>query len=62
MTSIPITQNKEHDIPSQILKTTLDYMRHSFLDPNVCGFWYISMLAWSQTLGVNWQKYLFIFH
>ena len=27
-----------------------------FLVPNMCGFWYICVLVWSQTLVVNWQN------
>ena len=56
MTSNSLTQSEEHDIPSQILKTILDCMRQLFLDSNMCGFWYIFMLVWSQTLVVNWQN------
>ena len=37
--------NEEHDMPSQILKTILDCMPQLFLDPSVCRFWYICMLA-----------------
>ena len=25
-------------------------------DPNMCGLWFICMLVWSQTPGVNWQN------
>ena len=33
------------------------------LDPNMCGFFNICMLVWSQTLVVNQKNYLFIsFH
>ena len=32
-----LTENEEHDIPSQILKTILDCMPQLFLDPNMCG-------------------------
>ena len=42
--------------PSQMLKTILDCMSQIFLDPNMCGFWYICMLFWSQTLVVTWQN------
>ena len=47
---------KTRYIPSQILKTILDCMPQLFLDPNMCGFWYICILASSQTLVVNWQN------
>ena len=30
-----------------------------FLDPNMCDFLHICMLAWSQILMVNWQNYLY---
>ena len=49
MTSNSLTYDKEHDIPSQILKTILDCMIIC-LDPYMCGFWYICMLASSQTI------------
>ena len=64
MTSNSLTQNKEHDIPSQIVKTILDCVHQLFfLAPNMCGIWYICMLASSQTLVDNWQNKLFIsFH
>ena len=38
MTSNSLTENGEHDIPSQILKTILDRMPQLFLDPNTYGF------------------------
>ena len=42
--------------PQKILKTILDCVPQLFLDPNMCGFWYICMLASSQTLVVNWKS------
>ena len=36
MTSNSSTENEEHDIPSQILKTIFGLQ--FFLDPNICGF------------------------
>ena len=37
MTSNTLTENEEHTIPSQILKTILDYMSQLFLDSNTFG-------------------------
>ena len=63
MTSNSLTLYEEHDITLHILKTNLDCMAQLFLDPNMCGLWYICMLLWSQTLVVNCQNLLFIlFH
>ena len=56
MKSNSLTQNEEHDIPSQILKSILDCMAQLSLDPNMCGFWYICMLLWSQILVVDWRN------
>ena len=53
---IEFLNTEEHDIPSQILKTNWDCMSESFLDHKMGGFWHICMLAWSQTLVVNWQN------
>ena len=41
MTSNSLTENEEHSIPPQILKTILDCMPQLFLDPNMCGFQHI---------------------
>ena len=38
MTSNSLTENEEHDIPSQISKTIFDCMPQLFLDTNMCGF------------------------
>ena len=39
MTSNSQTENEEHNIPSQILKTILGlHVSVTFLDPNMCGF------------------------
>ena len=38
MTFDSLTDNVEHDIPSQILKTILDCMSHLFLNTNMCAF------------------------
>ena len=49
MTSNSLTQNEEHNIPSQILNPILDCMPQLFfLDPNMCGFLHICMLGSSQ--------------
>ena len=53
MTSNSLTENEEHDIPSQILKTILDCMPQLFLDPNMCGFQHTCRVLWSQILVVN---------
>ena len=50
MSSNSLTENEEHDIPSQILKTIFGL--HIFLDPNMCGFWHICRVLWSQNLVV----------
>ena len=48
MTSNSLTENEEHDIPSQILKTIFWIARLSyFLNPNMCGFQYIWRVLWS---------------
>ena len=54
MTSNSLTENEEHDIPSQILKTIFGL--HDFLDPNLCGLQNICRVLWSSTLVVNWQN------
>ena len=42
MTSNSLTENEEHGIPSQILKTIFGlHALVIFLDPNMCGFQYI---------------------
>ena len=49
MTSNSLTENEEHGIPSQILKTIFG-LHASFifqLDPNMCGFLYIWRVFWS---------------
>ena len=57
MTSNSLTENEEHDIPSQILKTIFWIARLSyFLDPNMCDFQFIWRVLWSQILVVNWQN------
>ena len=38
MASNSLTENEEHDIPSQILKTIFYCMPQLFLDPHMCGF------------------------
>ena len=53
MTSDSLTQNEEHDINSQILKTKFELHASLFLDPNMCGFCHICRVLWSQTLVVN---------
>ena len=47
---------EEHDIPSQIVKTIWIARLSYFLDTIMCGFWYICILASSQTLVVNYQN------
>ena len=47
MTSNSLTENEEHDIPSQILKTIFGLHACYFLDPNMCGFQYIWRVTWS---------------
>ena len=49
MTYNSLTENEEHNIPSQILKTMLDCKPQLFLDPNICGLQYICRVLWSQT-------------
>ena len=60
MTSNSLTENEEHDIPSQILMTifwiALFAFLSYFLDPNMCAFQHICMVLLSQTLVVNWQN------
>ena len=57
MTSNSLTENEEHDIPSQILKTIFGlHASVIFLDRNMCGFQYICRVLWTQTLVVNWQN------
>ena len=54
MTSNSLTENEEHDIPSQILETLYGLCASSyFLDSNMCGFLNICRVLWSQTLVVN---------
>ena len=54
MTSNSLTENKEQDIPSQILKTIFGlHASVIFLDPNMCGYQHICRVLWSQTLVVN---------
>ena len=38
MTSYSLKENKEHDIPSQILKTIFGLHASVILDPNMSGF------------------------
>ena len=47
MTSNSLTENEEHDIPSQILKTIFYCDPQLFLNPNMCGFQYICWVLWS---------------
>ena len=56
MTSNSLTENEEHDIPWQILKTIFGLHVSVILDPNMCGFKYICRFLRSQTLVVNWQN------
>ena len=57
MTSNSLTENEEHDIPSQILKTIFGlHASVIFLDPNMCDFQFIWRVLWSQILVVNWQN------
>ena len=46
MTSNSLTESEGHGIPSQTLKTILDWMPQLFLDPNTCGFQYIWRVPW----------------
>ena len=55
-TSTSLTQNEEHDIPSQVLKTIFDCMPQLFLDPNMCVVSGPFVLGWSQSVVVNWQN------
>ena len=57
MTSNSLTENEEHDISSQILKTIFGlHASVIFLDPNMCDFQVIWRVKWSQILVVNWQN------
>ena len=57
MTSNSLTENEEHDILSQFLKTIFElHASVDFLDPNMCGFQSICRVLRSQTLVVNWQN------
>ena len=47
MTFNSLTENEEHGIPSQILKTIFGLHASVILDPNVCGFQYIWWVLWS---------------
>ena len=48
MTSNSLTENEEHAIPSQILKTIFGlHASFGFLDPKMCGFQYICRVLWS---------------
>ena len=46
MTSNSLTENEEHDIPSQILKTIFGLHDSFILEPNMCGFQYICRILW----------------
>ena len=39
MTSDSLTENEEHDNPTQILKNILGCMSQLFLDSNMCNPW-----------------------
>ena len=57
MTSNSLTENEEHNIPSQILKNIFGIACLSyFLDPIMCDFQFIWRVIWSQILVVNWQN------
>ena len=60
MTSNSLTENEEHDIPSQILKTILDCMPQLFFRSQYVQFpvHLKSPLIplWYQILVVNWQN------
>ena len=57
MTSNSLTENEEHDIPSQILKTIFGLHASSyFLDQDMCGSQHFCMVLWSQNVVVNWQN------
>ena len=47
MTSNSLTENEEHDIPTQILKTIFGLHASVILDPNMCGIQYICRALWS---------------
>ena len=47
MTSNSLTENEEHDISSQILKTIFGLHASVILDPNMWGFQYICRVLWS---------------
>ena len=47
MTSNSLTDDEEHNIPSQIVYTIFGLHASVFLDPNMCGFQYICMVLWS---------------
>ena len=47
MTSNSSTENEEHDMLSQILKTSFGLHASVILDPNMCGFQYIGRVIWS---------------
>ena len=47
MTFNSLTENEEHGISSQILKTIFGlHASVIFLDPNICGFQYICRVIW----------------
>ena len=47
MTANSLTENEEHGIPSQILKTIFGLNASVILDPNMCAFQYICRVLWS---------------
>ena len=49
MTYNSLTENEEHNILLQILKTIFALHASVILDPNMCGFQYICRVIWFQT-------------
>ena len=58
MTSNSLTENEEHGIPAQILKTILDCMPQLFFRPQYVWFPVhlkgLLIPLWYETLVVNW--------
>ena len=50
MTYNSSTENKEQNIPSQILKTIFGLHASVILDHNTCGLQYICRVLWSKPL------------
>ena len=67
MTSNPLTENEEHSIPSQVLKTIFGLHASVIFRPQYVWFPVhlkgLLIPLWYETLVVNWQNWLFtLFH